>query len=123
MTPPMSTVPSGAQHADQDRRAGAVDAPGVDVVALDVAAEPRVGVRAARATWRGSASVGSVLVNRLGQIAMSTKTVIRPAETQKSGLRRIARQASEASERSSLDVATVVVVGDAHFGDGGFSHG
>ena len=49
------------------------------------------------------ASVGSVLVNRLGQMAMSTKSVIRPADTQNSGLRRIARQASEARERSSFE--------------------
>ena len=50
-----------------------------------------------------TASVGSVLVNRLGQMAMSTKSVIRPAATQNSGLRRIVRQASDASERSSLE--------------------
>src|SRR6478609_9168735 len=49
------------------------------------------------------ALVGSVLVNRLGQMAMSTKTVIRLVATQNSGLRRISRQASDARERSSLE--------------------
>src|SRR6478609_11959517 len=49
------------------------------------------------------ALVGSVLVNRLGQMAISTKTVIRLVATQNSGLRRISRQASDARERSSLE--------------------
>ena len=67
--------------------------------------------------------VGSVLVNRLGQMAMSTKIVIRPAETQNSGLRRIARQASDASERSSLTSPPSLLSVTLDFGDGGFSHG
>ncbi len=46
--------------------------------------------------------MGSVLVNRLGQTAISTNTVIRVIETQNSGLRRMVRQASDARERSSL---------------------
>ena len=43
MAPPSSTVASVAKHADQDRRPGAVDGARVDVVALDVGAEPGVG--------------------------------------------------------------------------------
>src|SRR5512141_1898722 len=52
--------------------------------------------------FESTASVGSVLVNSPGKIAMRAKTVMSVAETQNSGLRRIARQASEARERSSL---------------------
>src|SRR4051794_21844687 len=49
-----------------------------------------------------TALVGSVLVNRLGQIAIRTNTVIRLMATQNSGFRRMVRQASDARERSSL---------------------
>ena len=48
-----------------------------------------------------TAAEGSVLVNRLGQMAISAKIAIMVAEIQNIGLRRMARQASEASERSS----------------------
>src|SRR6476469_4195147 len=72
------------------------------------------------------ASVGSVLVNRLGKVAMSTNTRIMTELIQKSGLRRMARQASPASERggpastgfSPRDVASgASVTADSVMGD------
>ena len=57
-------------------------------------------------------------------MAMSTKIVIRAVATQNSGLRRIARQASEARERSSLDSPPSWRLHEAGLGNGGnFSHG
>ena len=61
------------EHADQDRGAGAVDRAGVDVVALDVPAEPGVGVGRLAGLGQDRRRYGSVLVNSCGNAAIRTK--------------------------------------------------
>ena len=83
------------EHAHQDRGPGTVDGARVDVVALDVAAEPRRCRWASRGPPSAPRRSGSTLVNSDGHDGHQHEATMSTAETQKIGFFLSDRQASD----------------------------